>query len=124
MLIRIECTFPGLAGNWVDLSDVWTRGEIRDWYAGSLANNDAVTLPLLAKKLVGVHVYLADGTLVEDAQTLVERLDDVDIRLVRWLAGGVMDALRELMTLGEAKRRLLFDGVEMVAAAKTMPTPR
>jgi hypothetical protein len=123
MLIRIECTLAALAGNWVDLSDVWTRGEIRAWYVGSMAKRDEVTLALLAKKLVGVHVYLADGTLIEDAQTLIERLDDVDIRLVRWLAGGVNNALKELMALEEARRRLLFDGVEMVAATK-MPTPR
>lgn len=122
MQIRIECTLPALAGNWVDLSDVWTRGEIRAWYAGALANREEVTHPLLARKLVGVHLYLADGTLVEDAATLFERIDDFDIRLVRWLAAAVMDALKELMAMGEAKRRLLFDGVE-IAAAKT-PTPR
>lgn len=40
----------------------------------------------------------------------------------RWLSGGVTNALKELMALGEARRRLLFDGVE-IAAAKT-PTPR
>lgn len=123
MQIRIECTLPALAGNWVDLSDVWTRGEVRAWYAGALAGKDEVTFPLLAQKLVGVHLHLADGTLVEDAATLFERIDELDMRLVRWLSLGVMDALKELMALGEGRRRLLFDGVE-IAVAAMKPTPR
>jgi hypothetical protein len=123
MKIRLECTLPELAANWVDLSDVWTRGEVRDWYAGSLASKETVTLPLLEKKLVGVHLHLADGTLVTDAATLFARLDDMDMRLVRWLGVSVMAALQENLALGEAQRRLLFDGVE-IAAVKTPTTPR
>ncbi|HHY54104.1 MAG TPA: hypothetical protein GYA08_01580 [Chloroflexi bacterium] len=122
MIIRIECTLPELTGNWVDLSDVWSRAELREWYVGAIAGNDAVTLPILERKLTGVHVRLVDGTLVTDAATLIARLDDLDVRLILWLSGGVTNALKELMALGEAKRRLLFDGVE-IAAAKT-PTPR
>lgn len=119
--IRLEAT-GDLAGNWIDLSDVWTRAEMRNWYAGSLAGNDAVWLPILASKLVGVHVRLADGTLVEDAKTFVEKIDDLDIRLVRWLSAGVMAATQELMHLGERQKRLLFAGVEVAAPkTKTMP---
>ena len=121
MLIRIECTIDGLTGNWVDLSDVWSRAEMREWYAGALAGADGVTLPILQRKLTGVHVRLVDGTLVEDAATLIECLDELDVRLVRWLSSGVMTALQEMMALGEARRRLLFDGVEV--AAKKTPTP-
>jgi hypothetical protein len=115
--IRLEATGE-LAGNWIDLSDVWTRAEMRDWYAGALAANDAVWLPILQRKLAGVHVHLADGALVEDAATFVTRLDDLDIRLVRWLSIGVMSALQELMHLGEAQKRLLFAGVEVAAPMK------
>lgn len=118
--IRLEATGE-LAGNWVDLADVWTRAEMREFYAGSLTANDAVWLPILQRKLTTVHVHLADGTLVEDAATLVARLDDLDTRLVRWLPTGVMAALQELLQLGEASRRLLFAGVE-VAAPKTTTT--
>jgi hypothetical protein len=119
--IRLEATGP-LAGNWIDLADAWTRAEVRDWYAGALSAQDAVWLPILERKLVGVHVYLVDGTLVEEAATLLARLDDTDMRLVRWLSTGVMGALQELMALGERQKRLLFDGVEVAATTRATPT--
>lgn len=118
--IRLEAT-GDLAGNWLDLADVWTRAEMREWYAGSLAGNDAIWLPLLERKLVGVHVYTAGGELLETAPALTARLDDLDMRLVRWLVTGVIAALQELVALGEASRRLLFAGVE-VAQPKTRTT--
>lgn len=61
MQIRIECTVPELAGNWVDLSDVWTRREASDFYAAAIAGNDAVTFPLLQNKLTAVHLHLPTG---------------------------------------------------------------
>lgn len=118
--IRLEATGE-MAGNWLDLSDAWTRAEMRDWYAGALTGKDKAWLPILERKLVGVHVHLADGTLVEDAATFTARLDDLDMRLVRWLSAGVMAALQELLHLGEAQKRLLFAGVEVAAPKKTTP---
>lgn len=119
MQIRIECTLPELAGNWVDLSDVWTRREASDFYAAAIAGNDAVTFPLLQRKLTAVHLHLADGTPVTDVAMLFERFDDLDVRLARWLATNIMDALQRMLAMGEAQRRLLFDGVEIAARTKT-----
>ncbi len=119
--IRLEGT-EEIAGNWVDLADAWTRAEARDWYSGSLAANDTLWLPLLGRKLVAVHVRLADGTLIETPAALIERFDDLDMRVTRWLARGIMDALKELFKLGEQQKRLLFDGVEVAATTrKTTP---
>ena len=119
--IRLEAT-GDLAGNWIDVSDVWTRSEMRDWYAGVLAGKDTVWLPILELKLTGVHVHLADGSLVEAAPAFVAQIDDLDMRLVRWLSSGLMAAIQELLHLGEAQRRLLFAGVEVAAPkTKTMP---
>ena len=118
--IRLEAT-GDMAGNWIDISDVWTRAEMRDWYAGVLAGKDTVWLPILERKLTGVHVRLADDTLVENASTFVKRIDDLDTRLVRWLSSGLMAAIQELLHLGEAQRRLLFAGVEVAAPKKTTP---
>lgn len=118
--IRLEAT-DEIAGNWIDLSDVWTRAETREWYTGAVTANDEVWLPILARKLKGVHVHLADGTLIEDPETFVARLDDIDSRLVRWLSAGIMAALQELLQLGEAQKRLLFGGVEVAAPKRTTP---
>ena len=107
------------AGGQLDARGQPSRGEVRAFYAGSLAGNDAIWLPVLERKITAVHVHLTDGTLVEDAPTLVARLDDMDTRLVRWLVAGVMAALQELLQLGKASKRLLFAGVEVAAPKKT-----
>lgn len=123
MQVRIECTAPGLEGNWVGLADMWTRGELREWLLAALGGRpQEVQFDLLRKKLLEVHVYLPDGSLLTDGAALVERFDDLDVRVVRWLASGVSGALEELQSLGKARKRLLFDGVEV--AAMTMETPK
>ena len=121
MHIRIKCTLPGLEGNWIDLSDTWSRAEIMAFYPAILQGNDEVTLPLLQRKLSGVHLHLIDGALVTDPATLIETFDQLDIRLARWFLAGVMAAIQAMISLGEAQRRLLFDGVEI--AARNTPTP-
>lgn len=120
--IRIECTAEGLTGNWVEMSPVWTRGEMRRWYTAVLSLEDAEYFELLRTKITGVHVYLPDGDLVADVDALIERFDDMDERLVRWLAAGLSNGIKELLALGEGSRRLLFDGVEVLPKTRT-PTP-
>lgn len=101
---------------------MWTRAEMKRWNLATVgAAPEAELFDLLAQKLVQTHITLPDGTLVEDGVTLVARFDDLDVRLVRWLASGVSNALQELLALGEARRQLLFDGVE-VAQPMTPPT--
>jgi len=124
MQIRLECTIEGLRHNWVELAEQWTRAEMKRWNLAVIgAAPEAELFDLLAQKLAQVHVLLPDGTLIEDGATLVERFDDLDMRLVRWLASGVSKALQELLALGETRRRLLFDGVE-VAQPMIPPTPK
>ena len=80
MHIRIECTLPGLEGNWIDLSDTLSRAEIMAFYPARLQGNDKVTLPLLQLKLSGVHLHLISGALVTDPTTLIEPFDHTAIR--------------------------------------------
>ena len=123
MQVRVECTVAGLEGNWVDLAECWTRGELRDWTRATYGQGQQGRMfELLGAKLTAVHVYLPDGSLLTDGPGLVERFDDLDMRVVRWLASGISQALDELQSLGKTRKRLLFDGVEV--AAMTMQTPR
>ncbi|MBO9394738.1 hypothetical protein [Caldilinea sp.] len=124
MKIRLECTIDGLRHNWIELAEQWTRAEIKRWSLATIgAAPEAELFDLLAKKLVQVHILLPDGTLIEDGETLVARFDDLDIRLVRWLAGGINRAIQELLALGEERRRLLFDGVEIAQPTTPAKTP-
>jgi hypothetical protein len=29
MTIRVECSTPGLEGNWIEVDDIWTRKELQ-----------------------------------------------------------------------------------------------
>lgn len=123
MQVRLECTIDGLRANWVEVAEQWTRAEMKRWNLAVMgAAPEAELFDLLAQKLVQVHVLLPDGTLVEDGVTLVARFEELDMRLVRWLANGISKTLQELLSLGESRRRLLFDGVE-VAQPMILPTP-
>jgi hypothetical protein len=60
------------------------------------------------------------GVVTEPA-AVQQVLDDVDLRLLRWLSNAVLTATRYLLNLGEGSARLLLDGVG-VAVPMTNPT--
>ena len=122
MQVRLECTLEDLVGNWVELSEVWTRAELKRWNLAVLGFAPEESLfDLLQQELVAVHLYLPDGTLVTDAATLMERFDDLDSRLTRWLSAGISQAQRDMLSLAEARKRLLYDGVEIAALIPQTP---
>ena len=123
MAIRIECTIDGLDDNWLQLSDTWSRREMRAWYTAVLQADESTWLPILQSKLLGVHMRLIDGTPIADADVLIEQLDNMDVRLTRWLPHSVLGALMEMLALSESSRRILLDGAAVPAASpKTAPT--
>lgn len=124
MKVRLECTAPGLEGNWIDLAEVWTRAEMREWVIAAMAGMVLERhAEMVERKLLAVHVSLPDGTLITDAKTLIARFDDLDMRLVSWLATGISQAINELAELGKTQKRLLFDGVEVAARTRQTPAP-
>ncbi len=125
MQVRLECTADGLIGNWIELNEVWTRGELKRWNLAVIgALPESELFALLETKVTATHLYLPDGTLITSGKTMVERFDDMDSRLVRWLASGISQAQRDLLALGEAKKRLLFDGVEIAVKQQETPTAK
>lgn len=112
MHIRIECTADGLTGNWLEISDVWSRKELAAYRVASVKLDDATLFTILETKISRLHVVTVDGTVLESAVDLIAKLDDLDVRLVRWLAAGVNQVLGELLRLGETSVRLSFNGVE------------
>lgn len=124
MAIRIECTIDGLDDNWLQLSDTWSRREMRAWYTAVLQADESTWLPILQSKLLGVHMRLIDGTLIADANALIEQLDNMDVRLTRWLPHSVQGALVEMLALSESSRRILLNGAAVPAASQTTAPTR
>lgn len=116
MPVRVQCTTPGLEGNWVEFSDVWTRKELQD-YMG-LRGGEFVAL--WQRKVTAIHIETPAGEVITDPLELHQRLDDVDIRMLTFATDAGIDATAHLLTLGEANRRLSFAGD---AAAQTTTTP-
>lgn len=114
MQVRIECAADGLTSNWVELDDVWSRQELAAYRAASVKLDDDIMFGILERKIVRLHMIATDGTVLETAAEMIARLDDVDVRLVRWLAVGINQALLELVRLGEMSVRLSFNGVATV----------
>lgn len=124
MAIRIECTIDGLDDNWLQLSDTWSRREMRAWYTAVLQADESTWLPILQSKLLGVHMRLIDGTPIANADALIEQLDNMDVRLTRWLPHSVLGALVEMLALSESSRRILLNGAAVPAASPTTAPTR
>jgi hypothetical protein len=102
--------------NWVEVTDFWTRGELRRYTEQS--GEDFVTL--WRRKVTACHVVTGD-LVIDDPLQVHDQLDDLDIRLMRFLTGAVTEATSYLLSLGEANKRLSFAGAG-AAVKKTQTT--
>lgn len=95
--MRLQCTIPGFEHCFVELSDRWTRKEMRTFR--SAGTEEAMTL--LKRKIVGVYLECADGQhITAPDQMTDERLDEVDSQVYLWIPGALMVGLAELENLG------------------------
>jgi hypothetical protein len=115
--IRVECGLDGLTNNWIEVDPVWTRGELRAFV--ELTGDEYWSL--WQRKVIDCHIELAYGGVIERPEDVELALDNIDIRLVRWLSAAVLMATQHLLNLGEASARLSSHGVG-VAVPTTMTT--
>jgi hypothetical protein len=118
MPIRVECSTPGLEANWLEVDEVWTRRELREF----VTLRGAPFLELWTRKVTACHIELPHGSVVIDdpaAAALIH--DELDVRLLGWLSSAVLVATEHILSLGEASARLSFNGVG-VAVPKMNPT--
>lgn len=98
--MRLQCNIEGFEHCFVELSDRWTRKELRDFYTTRV--EDAAGL--IQKKIVAIRIDCADGEHITSAEQLTEaRLEQVDVQVYNWLPGAIMMGLRELENLGFRK---------------------
>lgn len=117
MAIRVECATPGLEANWIEVDEVWTRKELQAF----VSLQGEAYWALWGRKVTACHVELAEGGVVDEPAAVGLVLDDLDIRLLRWLASAVLTATNHLLSLGEASALLSLDGVGAAAQMTTAP---
>lgn len=114
MPIRVYSEAVGLEECFVEVSERWAVRELAEVYAG----RDA-WLALFARKVTGCHLLTAEGEAIDDPAQIIERFDDLDVRLARLVNASLSNAVDFLATLGEASKRVLSGAGGL---AKTMTT--
>ena len=125
--MRYDCDDPAFAGDFVEFSDSWSRGQVRAvWsaYEGFLTllnSTEAMTdaaaevaeeklLSTLRSKIIALHLTCVDAAPITNAGDLIStRVADVDTRLWAWWTGVWPAHLRGLADLGNALKRRLSD---------------
>lgn len=117
MPIRVECSTPGLEENWIEVAEVWTQDELREF----LTLRGEPFVAIFARKVTACHLVTPDGTVITDPAAVLENRGKFDLRLVRFPTTAVLEATDHLLTLGEANKRLSSAGAGV--AARTTPAP-
>jgi len=124
MPLRYDCeAFPG---SFVEISDAWTRGEIKSLISENLASSDSWRVAVT--KIVACHIERIDEDAITDPAQLPADLTDVaydsmDMRLFRWLANVAIKAALDVTDLGEEIAASLWRTTEATAADnETMPS--
>lgn len=88
--MKYQCDIPGFEECWFELSECWTRGEVKQYFLG---NNDKALIAAIAPKILAIRL----GTDIVDAATLtVERLDALDYRLGLWFGEAITKELERI----------------------------
>lgn len=123
--MRYKIDDPGLAHNFVEFSDSWSRKQTRAAWAAydalptSTSDADAQAkaeeasaklLDALRPKIVALHLDCEDAPpITEPADLTLARLDEMDERVYRWWINVWIVHLRGLSQLGNALGRRLYD---------------
>jgi hypothetical protein len=123
--MKYTCDLPELKECFIELSDSWTRKEVRSFWEFE----GPAYLALVLSKLTAVHlVRPGQEPITEPVEFSAAVLDELDMRLVRWVSSVPVKHVSELGSLGEACGRRLFASTETnleteSAAPTPLPTP-
>jgi hypothetical protein len=114
MPIRICSEAAGLEECFVEVDERWSIRELNRIYE----SRDA-WLELYGRKVLAVNLLTAEGEAITDPAQVIERFDDLDIRLAKLVNNSLANAVDYLATLGEVNKRVSFGAG---ALAKTTMT--
>jgi hypothetical protein len=98
--MRINCTLPGRESFFVEVSERWTRGEIRTFWGASVGISAEEAGALLVAKTEAVYLETAAGLVLDSPDDLTdENIDALDYELSVWLSTAYGHAVNELQAL-------------------------
>lgn len=116
--VRIEHASEELADNWIEFSANWTLADLRQAYN----EQGEGFIAFWRSKAVACHVRTAEGEIITDPMQIHERIDELDLRLVRWVPLALLEAGNYLVRLGELSALVSSNGVGASAARTRTPT--
>lgn len=103
------CDIEGLEDNFIEMSDSWSRKEVRVLWD----LQGAEYMALLQSKLISCRLTRpGDEPLTEPTAFLEEVADTLDWRIWRWLSSVPTKHVQSVGELGEASGRRLFVSTE------------
>jgi len=105
-MARVTCTTEGFTDNWVELSENWTRREVKELDAANVAG----VMAILRTRASDCNILLSDGTVITDPQQLAEEyLDACDQQVWGFILGCQFREVAALQALGNFSVRLSSD---------------
>ncbi|MCB0041213.1 MAG: hypothetical protein KDE01_07610 [Caldilineaceae bacterium] len=98
--VVVQSEIEGYEECFVEVADGWTVRELN-----ALADPEAWR-ELWLRKVVALSVDTADGEALTEPQQVVDRYDDLDVALARFVNTSLSAAVGYMATLGGAKRRV------------------
>lgn len=99
--MKYQCDIPGFEDCWFELSERWTRGELKAFFA----ETGEAYLDLVRRKLTGIHMLTETGAIDTPEALTMEATDSVDIVLWKWFGTALNVGVDELYSMGEAHAR-------------------
>lgn len=120
-MARYDCEHDEFSGAFVELSDVWTRGEMRR-FANEQTDPDAYW-QLIRNKITALSLPTVDGDTIDNPDLLTDEdvLDAIDVRLWQWFSYVPIKHVGDLRKLGEALGLGLFSTSGAVTSPKATP---
>lgn len=107
-MARITCTTEGFTDNWIELSESWTRREVKELDGSNVVE----VLAILRRKATACNIILSSGEVVTEVTRLTEaELEDCDQQVWGFLLGCQFRAVAALQSLGNFNVRLSSDSV-------------
>lgn len=102
----------------VEFTDVWSRRDIRTFAETSGSGY----FQFISAKITAVHLEDVNGQVVDDPSGITEDfVDNLRWEVFQWFSSAPSLVMRQVMNLGEATRRSLFDTPEEPAPQQQTP---